>query len=303
MPLGLYTAYTIGFLRYDEDAGNQEKMNIFTISIASFILIYILVCIGVKTFQNRFIFTLGPNYSTNIAPSDIGLEYEEVWIENQKSESRINGWWTPVSSEATILYLHGNSTSLIDHLEVVQLFNSRGWNSLIIDYPKFGKSEGKFPTELSVYEDAASAWEYLVKQKHISPNKIMVYGHSLGGAIAIEMATRYPEMAGAIVESSFTSIMDMAKKRIYRFFPLKLILDQEFNSIEKVKRLSVPILFMHGKKDSLVPFQMTVNLFEETSSPHKNIVLFEDGRHWNLKMTDNNRYIESITKFIDRKDA
>lgn len=255
-----------------------------------------------KIFQNYFIFTLGPNYKTNISPADIGLDYGEIWIKSQNNKSSLNAWWTPNNSETTILYLHGNSTSLSDHLEMVQLFHSLGWNSLIIDYPKFGKSEGDFPNELSVYENASSAWEYLVKEKYISPNKITVYGHSLGGSIAIEMAARYSTMAGVIVESSFTSMMDMARKRIYRFFPIKFILDQEFNSIEKVKRLSVPILFMHGKKDSIIPYQMTVNLFEQASSAIKNIVLFEDGRHWNLKMVDNNRYIESITQFINQNN-
>jgi pimeloyl-ACP methyl ester carboxylesterase len=112
-----------------------------------------------------------------------------------------------------------------------------GYSVFVPDYRGFGESEGSFPSEKTVYEDAEAAWNYPVDQRGIRPAHLYIYGHSLGGAIGIELALRHPEAAGLIVESSFTSIGEMAKlRKRYALLPIQL-LNQRFDSIQKVSKL------------------------------------------------------------------
>ncbi|MEM9218530.1 MAG: alpha/beta fold hydrolase [Cyanobacteria bacterium P01_F01_bin.150] len=265
------------------------------------LILYLALCIAVKYFQNRLIITPGP--AVDITPEIINMEYEEVWISSQNHQEKIHGWWidTNKDSAPTVLYLHGNATSLSDHIEITQLFNSMSFNCLIIDYRGYGKSEGDFPTEQRMYEDAASAYLFLTHNKKINPNQLIVHGHSLGGAIALDIVSHY-HLAGAIIESSFTSIRDMSKrKKIYRFLPISLILNQEFDSLEKVKKISIPLLFMHGEKDRFVSSKMGKLLYKHSISNDKKIVLFSQGGHANLKIVEEEKYIKSISKFIEEK--
>ena len=123
-------------------------------------------------------------------------------------------------------------------------FISWAFSVLLIDYRGYGRSEGSFPSEATVCQDAQTAWDYLVKERQISPKKVVVYGHSLGGAIAINLANQNPNLAGLIVSSSFTSIQQVAAQDWkFRLFPIELILTQKFDSVEKVRSLKMPSLF------------------------------------------------------------
>jgi pimeloyl-ACP methyl ester carboxylesterase len=123
--------------------------------------------------------------------------------------SQIHGWWVPASatSEAPVwLFLHGNGSNVGDEVKRAFWFHQLGFSSLLIDYRGYGRSPGNFPTESSVYEDVEAAWNYLTQLRQIPPEKIFVYGHSLGGAIAIELALQHPEIAGLAVEGTFTAM-------------------------------------------------------------------------------------------------
>ncbi|MCY7322377.1 MAG: alpha/beta hydrolase, partial [Phormidesmis sp. CAN_BIN36] len=143
----------------------------------------------------------------------------------------------------------------------------------------YGRSEGSFPSETTVYQDAQTALDYLVRERRILPKKIVVYGHSLGGAVAIDLASQNSQIAGLIVSSSFTSMQQMAARDWkFRLFPIELILTQKFDSVGKVRSLKVPTLFIHGLDDVLIPVSIGKALYEAAPQP-KQLLLIPNAGH------------------------
>ena len=199
-----------------------------------------------------------------------------------------------------VLYLHGNALNVGANVEHANRFHRLGLSVFLIDYRGYGKSQGDFPSESRVYEDAQLAWDYLVKQRGIKPSQIYIYGHSLGGAIAIDLAVRHPEAAGLIVEGSFTSARAMVdfQAGVYRVFPIDLLLTQRFDSIAKVDRLQMPVLFIHGSADTVVPTQMSKKLFDAAPEP-KQLYIVPDGNHNNSAQIGGAEYLLRVRQFLD----
>jgi alpha-beta hydrolase superfamily lysophospholipase len=175
-----------------------------------------------------------------------------------------------------------------------------GLSVLLIDYRGFGQSSQRFPSEKIVYQDVEAVWNYLVHQKNINPQKICVFGHSLGGAIAIEFALRHPEIAGLIVESSFTSMRDMVDfQEKYWMFPINWLLQQRFASLEKVKDLKMPILFAHGTADEVVPFWMSEALYGAATEP-KQLLMVEAADHNKVRQVGGVEYFNTLQQFIQQ---
>jgi len=199
-----------------------------------------------------------------------------------------------------VLYLHGNGSNVGANVEHANRFHRLGFSVFPIDYRGYGKSQGDFPSESRVYEDAEVAWDYLVKQRGIHPNQIYIYGHSLGGAIAIDLAVRHPEAAGLIVEGSFTSVGAMVdfQKGLFWMFPTNFLLTQRFDSLSKVDRLQMPVLFIHGTADSVVPAQMSKKLFDAAPEP-KQLYMVPDGGHNNVAEIGGAEYLQRLSQFLD----
>jgi pimeloyl-ACP methyl ester carboxylesterase len=200
-----------------------------------------------------------------------------------------------------VLYLHGNGSNVGSNVEHANRFHRLGFSAFPIDYRGYGKSQGDFPSESRVYEDAELAWDYLVKQRGIHPNQIYIYGQSLGGAIAIDLAVRHPEAAGLIVEGSFTSVQAMVdfQKPLFRVFPINFLLRQRFDSLSKVDRLQMPVLFIHGTADSVVPAQMSQKLFDAAPEP-KQLYMVPDGGHNNVAQIGGAEYLQRLKQFLDK---
>jgi pimeloyl-ACP methyl ester carboxylesterase len=174
-----------------------------------------------------------------------------------------------------------------------------GFSVLLIDYRGYGLSDGAFPSESTVYADAEAAWGYLIQEQSFRPKDIVIYGHSLGGAVGIQLTLQHPDAAGLIVESTFTSILDVAKsRRIYRIFPLRWIVNQKFDSIGKISRLRTPVLFIHGVKDEAIPTYMSQQLYDITTAP-KRLLLVPDGTHNNNAGIDELRYLRAVADFLE----
>ncbi|MEG5127075.1 alpha/beta fold hydrolase [Microcoleus sp. ARI1-B5] len=199
-----------------------------------------------------------------------------------------------------VLYLHGNGSNVGANVEHANRFHGLGLSVFLIDYRGYGKSQGDFPSESRVYEDAQQAWDYLVKQRGINPNQIYIYGHSLGGAIAIDLAVRHPEAAGLIVEGSFTSVRAMVdfQKPQFWMFPIDFLLRQRFDSLSKVDRLQMPVLFIHGTADTVVPPQMGKKLFDAAPEP-KQLYMVPDGGHNNAAQIGGAEYLLIVRQFLD----
>jgi fermentation-respiration switch protein FrsA (DUF1100 family) len=198
-----------------------------------------------------------------------------------------------------MLYLHGNGLNIGANADYAVRWQRLGLSVLLFDYRGYGQSEGAFPSEAAVYQDADAAWRYLTEDRGIAPEEILIYGHSLGGAIAIDLAVRQPRAAGLIVESSFTSIRDMAYRTTpFGFLPIDQILTQRFDSIRKVPRLQVPVLYAHGAQDVQVPADMSEALYAATRSP-KMLWISPTGGHA-IGNVDGDGYGQAIREFLDR---
>jgi fermentation-respiration switch protein FrsA (DUF1100 family) len=247
--------------------------------------------------QRQLIFEPSPDVLKT--PADLQLHFVEVWVSNAGGDpAPLNGWWLP-GDEATapvLLYLHGNDLNIAASLDPVARLRKMGFSVLIVDYRGFGRSGGGFPSEGSVYEDAETAWQYLVRELRADPRRIFIYGHSLGGAVAIELASHHPEAAGLIVEATFTSMRDLAPPG-YRAFPLSLLLNQRFDNLAKIGALRVPVLIIHGTADTLVPHAMSDRLFQAAPQP-KRLLSIPGAGHDDIPIVGGAAYADGVRGFV-----
>jgi uncharacterized protein len=266
--------------------------------------IYLLTCAVLYWQQARFIFM--PTRTVEETPTDYQLAYENVELSIfathlfGKRREKIHGWWIPAqkSNAKTILYFHGNGVNIGANTGQASRFHRLGFSVFLFDYRGYGQSEGDFPSEAAVYRDAQRAWVYLTQERKIPPENIVLYGHSLGGAIAINLATQHPNAAGLIVQSSFTSALDMARRNWWTaIFPVNVLLNQRFASIEKVPSLKMPTLYIHGTIDQTIPFKMSERLFAATRST-KHIQLVKGANHNDVSAIGGAAYSQTIQDFV-----
>ena len=267
-----------------------------------FLAIYALTSTYIWARQAHFIFR--PERIISKTPAEYQLPFEDVYVTvndgNGKNE-RIHAWWIPADnlSDRYLLYLHGSALNIGANITHARRFQRMGFSVFLVSYRGYGKSDGTFPTEAQVYADAQAAWTYLIEQKGIDPKSIFIYGHSLGGAVAIQLALNNPAAGGLIVEAAFTSITDMARRiPKYRIFLLELIVHERFDSIEKVSRLQPPVLYIHGTDDQLVPAEMSRELYNRTASS-KQLKLIPGGGHNNSAAVGGDEYLKAVKNFID----
>ncbi|MGB8697775.1 MAG: alpha/beta fold hydrolase [Thermosynechococcaceae cyanobacterium] len=264
--------------------------------------LYAAFCTFLYTQQGRFIFA--PTPTIEKTPARYRLAYDEVNLSmgpTAPPQDRLNGWWIPASApqHQTLLYCHGNGLNIGANVDHAYRFHQMGLSVFLFDYRGYGQSRGAFPTETSVYADVERAWTYLTQDRHISPSNILIYGHSLGGAIAIELATRHPNAGGLIVQSSFTSALEMARRKPWTvLFPTEQLLTQRFDSIAKVARLQLPVLFIHGTQDSLIPSVMSERLYAANRSPLKQLKLFPKANHNNVAEVAGSAYTQAVKGFV-----
>lgn len=227
-----------------------------------------------------------PDKNVLRSPQSIGLAFEDIYFTTQ-DKIKLNGWLIKSGeNKGTLLFFHGNAGNISHRLDKMMAFHQLGLNVFIIDYRGYGKSEGT-PTEQGVYQDAESAYEYLISREDLDSKKIIVYGESLGGAVAIDLATKR-SIAGLIADSTFTSVPAMASEST-SLVPGFLI-NTKMDSIAKVKNIFVPKLFIHSIDDDIIPFSMGKKLFEEAPAP-KGFLKIRGGH--------NDGYFRSKTVFVE----
>ena len=270
--------------------------------IALAVIAYGSGCAYMWVNQEYYIFM--PQREISQTPADHNLAFEDLYLpvssDNNGGIERMHCWWIPTDQPTGryLIYLHGSALNIGANVNHARRFKDLGFSVLLISYRGYGRSEGNFPTEAQVYTDAEAAWDYLVDQKGIRPGKIFIYGHSLGGAVAINLAVAQPEAGGLIVEGAFTSITDMGRQHaLYRLLPIDLITHQRFDSISKIKCLKMPVLFMHGTEDRVVPFEMSRQLYETAPYP-KRLKLILGGGHNNSARMGGAEYLNTVREFI-----
>lgn len=269
-------------------------------------LTYAGICFALYRYQTKLLFRPLPTFLQT--PADIGLAYEDVWIpltgaaSNPHTVGKLHAWWIPAPSrQKTLLFCHGNYGNISYNTERIRFYHSLGFSILAFDYRGYGQSIAAdnipTPTESSTYADVEAAWQYLINTRQLKPHDITVYGHSMGGAIAIELASRYPQVARLIIESSFTTMKDAVDaKKMYRLFPVKQLLAHPFDSLSKVKTLKAPVLYVHGDQDFDVPVQFSKTLYAATPNP-KQLWIAPDADHNDICSAQGDTYAAVINDF------
>lgn len=197
-------------------------------------------------------------------PKDVGILYEEVTIPTADGV-RLNAWFVRGSpaSKSIMIFCHGNGGNIGHRVLWLKAFHDLGLNVLLFDYRGYGKSTGR-PSEQGVYQDAVAVYDYLMHRPDVDRHHITAYGESLGGAVAIDLATKR-SLGGLVVDSSFSSARDMAKL-LYPGLPT-WFMTCRFDSVTKVRHLEIPKLFIHNYDDSIIPFVIGRRLYDAAAEP------------------------------------
>ena len=212
--------------------------------------------------------------------------------------TRLHGWWCrrldAKPDEAVLLFFHGNAGNLSHRADLlIELATRTPASVFVVGYRGYGRSEGR-PKEAGLYLDARAAWTHLTELSGVRSDRIVIFGKSLGGGVAVDLALEAPA-AGLIVESSFTSIPDMAGAH-YPFVP-KFLVRTQMNSVVKVPYVSMPKLFIHSRQDRVVPFQLGRALFEAASQPKRFHEVVGAG-HNETWLVGGNEYFGALSQFI-----
>lgn len=227
-------------------------------------------------------------------PADAGLEASDVWFEAEDGV-RLHGWWIPHPDPvATVLYCHGQSGNIARQASALRDFSRLRVNALAFDYRGYGRSGGS-PSETGIYRDARAAYRHLVDERGEPAGRIVLFGHSLGGAVAIDAALDC-DAAGLIIQSSFTHLRDAARSTVARA-PLHYAARRQFRSIEKVEQLTLPKLFVHGEVDEVLPHEYTRQLFERAADP-KQLLIVPCAGHRDVHLRGGERYRGALSEFI-----
>lgn len=259
----------------------------------------VLIIIGAYALFAGFLFffqsnsVYHPDTLISANPGNIGLHFENVSFETSDGV-RLSGWFIPKeNASGVILFCHGNAGNISNRLETIQNFHELGLATFIFDYRGFGQSEGK-PSEHGTYSDAEAAWQYLLTERKLHPNEIIIMGRSLGGAIAARLASNHTPGA-LILESTFTSVTDIAAKS-YPYLPIRLLLRFKYNTVESLRRVKCPVLIVHSRDDEMIPFAHGQRLFETAGEPKQFLEI--TGAHNDGFITSGRHYQEGLYTFI-----
>ncbi len=212
--------------------------------------------------QSRFLYA--PVREVTYTPADINLTYEKVALKTEDG-LKIAAWYIPAeNARYTILFCHGNAGNMTHRLDSINLFNEMGLSCLLFDYRGYGDSQGQ-PTEAGTYMDATAAWKWLTEKRKIPPQRIIIFGRSLGGSIAAHLAGRV-EPRALVLESAFTSYEQIGKK-FYPYMPVHFFAKFYYNTLEYVGNVRCPVFIVHSRNDEIVPFEFGLRLYAAAAEP------------------------------------
>jgi fermentation-respiration switch protein FrsA (DUF1100 family) len=212
---------------------------------------------------------------------------------------RLHGWWCRpahaegITADMVLLWFHGNAGNLSHRADLMLRLAATPVRVFIVDYRGYGRSEGR-PSEQGLYLDAEAAWRYLVEERRVAPSRVVIFGDSLGAAVAVDLASRV-QAAGLIVQSGFTSVPDMAARH-FPFVPGFLI-RTKMDSSAKIAEVAEPKLFIHSPSDEVVPYELGRRLYESASEP-KRFLEVPGATHNDTDAVGGHRYFDAIRDFV-----
>jgi fermentation-respiration switch protein FrsA (DUF1100 family) len=263
-------------------------------------------CVSVDEWQRGLAYA--PSREIMATPQLESLVFTDQWVESPATDGvaagLLHGWWIPHSSSdaPAVLYLHGNSGNISSNrnISVIHGLHRAGFAVLAIDYRGYGRSTMALPNESALYADAQAAWErMLILAPHAK--KRLIYGHSLGGAVAIDLALTATNLDALVVEGTYTSFAEVVQTTRYGWLPLSLILTQKYASDEKIKNIRVPKLFIHGSLDEIIPVEMGKRLYAISLEP-KSLLIVPDGRHRDTAVKAGGEWIKAMRRLAGLGD-
>lgn len=260
--------------------------------------ILLIIILGVIIFKIYFIFLeqkslYHPYKEIPETPTNSGIKYEDVNFKTDDGKL-LNGWFVPAKdAKVTVLYCHGNAGNIYHRLHKVKFFHEMGVNFFIFDYRGYGKSTGN-PSEKGLYKDAQAAYDYIISRSDVDKNKIVVYGKSLGGPVAADLCL-HKKASALILEGSFASVA-LRAQQLYPFLPMKLLITQKYDAMDKVKNIHIPKLIAHGRRDEVISFRHGEILFGVAAEP-KQFLPFDGGHNDDTYVTSV-AYKEVLQKFL-----
>lgn len=227
-------------------------------------------------------------------PRQAGLDYEDVKLVTADGVA-LHGWFVPsAQSRGTVLFLHGNAGNISHRLDFLLMFHRLGYSTLIIDYRGYGNSGGK-PSEQGTYQDAEAAWRYLRESRQTSPSSIVLFGESLGGAVAAWLAVRH-EPAALVIASGFTSVPDIAAQ-FYPFLPVRWLSRFSYDTREYLQSVAAPVLIAHSPDDEIIPYRHGRALYEAAKPPKQFLEL--SGGHNEGFIFVRDSWVRTLGEFLD----
>ena len=259
------------------------------ITIAAVILGgYGTICFLTWLFQDKLIFFPFRDYEAT--PASLGFNFEEVSLSTQTGDS-VYGWYCHTSPEPriVILFLNGNAGNISHRLERLLMARQQRADILLVDYPGYGRSTGK-PSEDALYATAEAAYQYLIAIRGAEADKIILFGESIGSAVALHLAAQHP-VGGIIVESGFTSIAEVGASH-FSWLPVKYLLKYQFPARDLIKEVTCPVVVSHSPLDEVTPFRMGEELFRMASEPKKFVTL--SGYHNDREFLNDSAWLSAM---------
>lgn len=233
-----------------------------TVVVVTLVACYALACLAVYAGANKLIYFPGPPPTTE--PKDHGLEGRTVLLKSSDG-LRLWSWLVPVEHpRGVVILLHGNAGTRAERAGYAKAFGAMGLTTLILDYRGYGGSDGS-PDEAGTYLDAEAAYEYVTRALAFQPGQILVFGESLGGAVAVELALRRT-VGGVFLQDTFTSIADIGAP-LYPWLPIRWLARGRYETLAKIAAVPVPLMILHSKDDEVVPFAHGERLFAAANQP------------------------------------
>ena len=241
-----------------------------------------------------------PDRHIDQTPDQVGFKYEDVTLTTSDG-IRINGWYLPSPEPAnanpgatlTVLLFHGNAGNMSHRFEKLAVLRELGVDTFIIDYRGYGRSGGK-PDEQGTYRDARAAYDHLIQQRKLSPRSIVVYGESLGPAVAADLATKV-NIGGLILEEAFTSVGDVGQK-MFPFLPVRWLVRNKYDTLAKMPRIKVPLLIFHSRDDELFSIRHARRLLAAANDPKQLVEL--RGSHNDAFLVSATTYHDALQQFF-----
>ena len=253
--------------------------------------VYLGLCLVIFFLQERLLYFPDPRLIAS--PAAVDLEFETVDITTE-DDLRLSAWWIPAQqARGVLLFCHGNAGNISHRLESIRQFHQLGLSVLIFDYRGYGESQGK-PSEQGTYRDVMAVWRYLTVKRRIPAESVVVFGRSLGAAVAAHLAARVAPGA-VILESAFTSVPDMAA-RLYPWLPVRWLNRIEYPVARDIQTIQAPVLILHSPADEIIPYDMGRTLYGLAHEP-KDFVELRGGHNDGFLLTEPD-YSMAIASFL-----